>query len=75
MADTRAVTRTKLQRRADDFDRDLFRLCTRAAGFACKDQTYTESDRTEWQRLADQIMYRTRPLVRAMMHPDDRNVT
>jgi hypothetical protein len=70
----REPKRSVKQKRANELDLALFRVLSRAAGYACKDQTHSHSDRNEWARIEDGLRS-VRPKVRAMMHPDDRAET
>ncbi len=60
--------RTPLQKRSDEFDRQLFKLLSAA------EQNADTLDRTEkaiWQETAIYLR-RSRSAVRCLMHPDDR---
>lgn len=63
--------RTPLQKRADEFDMDLYRLISRAEQNA---DTLDHKEKAAW---TEALIYlrRTRALVRGMMHEDDRKAT
>lgn len=62
--------RTKLQKRADAFDCDLFRLICHASDYACKDRTHRQEDRAKWDWIATALRS-ARHKVRDMMHDVD----
>lgn len=66
----REPQRTVRQKRANELDLALFRVIIRASGYGCKDQTRSEDDRNDWERIARELR-RVRPMIRSLMHPDD----
>jgi hypothetical protein len=70
----RSAPRSVTQTRANELDLALFRILCRAAGYACEDQTRSEGDRDDWARIERELR-RVRPMVRSLMHPEDRAAT
>lgn len=64
-----AVTRTLLQKEANDFDADLYRLMDHAERRS-EDRRLSPSQRALWRRIAVGLSA-ARPDVRCMMHPTD----
>lgn len=65
--------RTPAERAADTFDADLYRLVTEAERNAHNLKRSTDGE--QWKKIAAVLRFTARPLVRVMMHDDDRAET
>ena len=73
---TTAPYRSRLQREANEFDCDLYRLIERAQKLGDGARFPMEGrHQANWREIARVLRFDARPFVRGMMHNDDREAT